>query len=391
MYHLRCVRTSQKVCSVNKEEKKWQLQKNCHLAHGDVRYSVTSKKSRYQTGLSKRKGFINLLHVQILAKKGKRICEQMAAEWAAKKESEVLTARYVPPEDMTLKEACNKYIESRTGVLSPGTIREYKRSVKRDMAKLMPLNIMEITQEDVQAEMNREALTHSPKTVYNMHGFLSTVLKTYRSDFILRTSLPKKVRPKIYVPTSAEVKKVIECTVGSELEIPVLLAAFGPMRRSEICALNSDHIKQNIVHVEYAMVMNDSHGWVIKRPKSFAGDRFISYPGFVADKLKGIHGKITNLNPSQISDRFSDLLDDNQIHHFRFHDLRHYCASELHTLGIPDVYIMQRGGWEDDTTLKNVYRHVLVDREKEMNEIGNDYFSKLCNTKCNTKKESAEK
>ena len=259
------------------------------------------------------------------------------------------------------------------------------------MAKLMPLNIMEITQEDVQAEMNREALTHSPKTVYNMHGFLSTVLKTYRSDFILRTSLPKKVRPKIYVPTSAEVKKVIECTAGSELEIPVLLAAFGPMRRSEICALNSDHIKQNIVHVEYAMVMNDSHGWVIKRPKSFAGDRFISYPGFVADKLKGIHGKITNLNPSQISDRFSDLLDDNQIHHFRFHDLRHYCASELHTLGIPDVYIMQRGGWEDDTTLKNVYRHVLVDREKEMNEIGNDYFSKLCNTECNTKKESAEK
>lgn len=44
--------------------------KNCHLAHGDVRYSATSKKSRYQTGLSKRKGFINLLHAQILAKKG---------------------------------------------------------------------------------------------------------------------------------------------------------------------------------------------------------------------------------------------------------------------------------------------------------------------------------
>lgn len=44
--------------------------KNCHLAHGDVRYSVTSKKSHYQTGPSKRKGFINLLHAQILAKKG---------------------------------------------------------------------------------------------------------------------------------------------------------------------------------------------------------------------------------------------------------------------------------------------------------------------------------
>ena len=41
------------------------------------------------------------------------------------------------------------------------------------------------------------------------------------------------------------------------MEIPILLAAFGPIRRSEICALDSDHINGNIVHVEYAMVQNE--------------------------------------------------------------------------------------------------------------------------------------
>lgn len=327
------------------------------------------------------------------SKKGKRICEQEAAAWAADKENEIELNEnnQIAHQDITLQEACEQYITNRTGILSPGTIREYKRSVRKDLQNLMPLKLMEITQEEIQEEINRESLSHSPKTIRNMHGFLSTVLKVYRPNFALRTALPQKARPKLYVPTDEEIQKVLLCVQGTEMEIPVLLAAFGPMRRSEICALHSDHIDRNVVHVEYAMVMNDSHSWVVKRPKSFAGDRFIPVPDFVYEKLKGVNGKVTELNPSQISDRFADVLDNNGIHHFRFHDLRHYCASALHSAGIPDAYIMQRGGWEDDTTLKNVYRHTLRNREKEMNDIGNNYFSEVCNTKCNTNFENTVK
>ena len=60
------------------------------------------------------------------------------------------------------------------------------------------------------------------------------------------------------------------------MEIPVLLAAFGPMRRSEICALTSDQIDGNIVHVDRAIVLNENYQWVIKKPKSYAGDRYIT-------------------------------------------------------------------------------------------------------------------
>ena len=75
--------------------------------------------------------------------------------------------------------------------------------------------------------------------------------------------------------------------------------------------------------------------------------------------------------------------------HFRFHDLRHYSASIQHALGIPDAYIMQRGGWGSDTVLKSVYRHVLEDKTEQMNKIANGYFENLCNTKYHTKEKSA--
>lgn len=61
---------------------------------------------------------------------------------------------------------------------------------------------------------------------------------------------------------------------------------------------------------------------------------------------------------------------------FHFHDLRHYSASVMHSIGIPDAYIMERGGWGSDYVLKNVYRHAMTDKNKEMNDKANEFFLK---------------
>ena len=57
----------------------------------------------------------------------------------------------------------------------------------------------------------------------------------------------------------------------------------------------------------------------------------------------------------------------------------------LENYAIQYTYIMKRGGWNSDAVLKNVYRHVMEEKEREMNQKSNDYFAKLCNTGCNTK------
>ena len=49
-----------------------------------------------------------------------------------------------------------------------------------------------ITQNDIQKAINKEALTHSPKSVKNMHGLVSAVFGVYRPDFRLKTKLLEK-------------------------------------------------------------------------------------------------------------------------------------------------------------------------------------------------------
>ena len=49
-----------------------------------------------------------------------------------------------------------------------------------------------------------------------------------------------------------------------------------------------------------------------------------------------------------------------------FHSLRHYSASYLHAIGIPDAYIMERGGWSTPHVMQKVYRHALADRVDPM-------------------------
>ena len=345
-------------------------------------YSHTEKILDEKTGKWKNKRIYESFTSDDPSPRGRKQAEAAAIAFQINREKQKKAS---PSAEISLGEAYDKYIESKKNILSPRTIREYKIARKHDYTALMDRNINTLTQEDIDRETTAAAEAHSPKTVRNMHGLLSSVLKKYRPDFILKTELPKKVRPQIYVPSDSELKKIMEYVAGTEMELPILLAAFGPMRRSEICALDSTHISGNIVHVTQAMVLDENNKWVIKPPKSYAGDRYIEFPDFVAEKFKGRSGKIVKLSPANITDRFAAILKDAGLHHFRFHDLRHYSASIQHALGIPDAYIMQRGGWGSDAVLKNVYRHVMIEKTDEMNKKPNDHFSSLCNTKCNTK------
>lgn len=350
------------------------------LPSGSWRCQVYSHTEEIQQsdGTAKKKRVYKSFTSDIPGPKGKRDAEKQAADWAANKES-------MSRCKLTYGEALDRYIEARSSVLSPSTIREYKRSRKTDFQGLMGKMLSTITQEEIQIEVNKESLTHSPKSVRNMHGLLSAVFASYRPEFVLRTALPRKIPPTLYIPTESDIRRLMAYVEGTEMEIPVLLAAFGPMRRGEIAALCSDHIKGDIVHVEYAMAMDENKKWVIKTTKTESGDRYIQFPHFVIQKMEGISGKITLLKPNQISDRFIDIIKRSGLPKFRFHDLRHYSASIQHALGIPDAYIMQRGGWKSDSVLKNVYRHALDEPTKEMNIIANDYFNTLCNTTYNTK------
>ena len=49
----------------------------------------------------------------------------------------------------------------------------------------------------------------------------------------------------------------------------------------------------------------------------------------------------------------------------------------MHALNVPDIYIMERGGWKSRETLQKIYTHALDDQKTKNDKIVLDYFSEL--------------
>ena len=304
---------------------------------------------------------------------GKKIYKSFTAD--TRKEAEFLAAQYAASrkstvsKDRTLSDAYARYIEIKKNTLSPATVREYSRAAKADFPELMPLRLSRLTQEALQSAVNVMSANHSPKSVRNAHGLLSAVLSMFAPEIRLNTRLPQSRKPDLYVPTEQEVEKLVRSIRGTELEKAVLLAAFGSLRRSECSALMISDIEGDIIHVNKAIVLGADKQWTLKQPKSKAGYRDIKMPGFVIERLKPApNGRIVNIMPVTITDYFADARRKFNLPHFRFHDLRHYQASILHAMGVPDKYIMERGGWSTDSTLKNIYQHTMSDKRKQVED-----------------------
>ena len=283
-----------------------------------------------------------------------------------RKEAEFLATVWLMEENestlnLTLKEAFERYIKAKENVLSPSTLRGYRRQTRLYLESIMNCKIDSITREQIQKAINIEAAAHSPKTVRNVNGLLSAVMKMFRPGFTLNTQLPQKKKTEMYIPTDADVSKTLSACRGTPLEVAILLAAFGPMRRSEVCAITSDDVIGNNVIVNKAYVRDEDNIWVLKTPKTFSSNRTIAYPDFVIKRIKDIKGNLVPYTPAYLGKLFRQLLQKNDIPHYRFHDLRHYCVSICKAMNIPDEYIMARGGWATSYTMNNVYAHTLPD------------------------------
>lgn len=300
----------------------------------------------------------------------RRQAELLAAEWVASMAVKI-------PESITLKCAYEKYIEIKNSVLSPTTIRAYKSMQKNSLQKIMNFKIEDLTPALIQSEINQLSATAKPKYVRNVYGLLTAVLKMFRPDLNFNISLPQKQKTDMYIPDDNDIKVLLKAVEGNRIEIPILLAAFGPMRRGEICALTSEDINGNIVTVNKSLVLGEDKKWHIKSPKTYSSYRNIEYPDFVIEKIKDIKGQITDMTPSAITDAFQKILKKCGLPTFRFHDLRHYAVSTLHSINVPDKYIMARGGWATNYTMNNVYNHALKSKQSEYEVIITDHFKSI--------------
>lgn len=86
-------------------------------------------------------------------------------------------------------------------------------------------------------------------------------------------------------------------------------------------------------------------------------------PKEVAEKIKE-KGYAYRGHPNSILYFLNGAQDSLGIPRFSIHKLRHYFASQMSALGVPDADIMKLGGWETDYVMKSVYRHSMMDKEE---------------------------
>ena len=298
-----------------------------------------------------------------------------AAEW--KEHRRQLKSR------LLVRDAVEQYITMKTPVLSPSTIRGYRSLQAYYFCKgdtFADLDLRTIDNTEIQLWVSGLSACHSPKTVRNIFGLFSSVVSFYLPDFRVRVTLPSKIKPDLYTPSDDDIRSLLALCSGTEMEIAILLAAFGPLRRGEICALEDKDIKGNTISVTKSRVKNEDHLYVTKlSPKTYTSNRVIEMPPFVIEKMKGIKGRIVKIEPDGITRRFQ-LLERkaNLPGHVRFHDLRHYAASIMHAEGIPDQYIMKRGGWASPNIMKTVYQNVIdIEDRRQTRKIVSEFEKKF--------------
>ena len=299
--------------------------------------------------------------------------EMMALQFAADKQ------RYAAC-GYTVGEAVDNYIQTKETVLSPSTIRGYLCN-RKHVGELEKIMISDLTSEDLQKWVSRLAVALSAKSVKNVYTLVLSAVSVY-SDRSYKVTLPKRKPLQYNVPTDAQVSELME-NAREDLKLCIALAAVGTLRRGEICALKHKDIirDKNAIYIHTDIVLTKNNTWEYKEmPKTSNSVRFVELPPAVINLIgEGDPEEfIIESTPAAISDAFARLRDKLGLK-CRFHDLRHYAASILHAIGVPDQYIMERGGWSTDGTLKAVYRNTLTDKSKEYSQKVNGYFNEVLN------------
>jgi len=275
----------------------------------------------------------------------------------------------------TVQRACEAYIESKSNVLSPATIRGYYTIIRQISPSFASKTLQVMSLPALQTEVNRYSSTHSAKSTKNYAGFLQSVFRFYGLEFP-QVTLPQKEKNMDYIPSTEDMRKIFEYFKGSRFEIAISLAALG-LRRSEICALTIDDLNGRMLTINKAKVQNEKKQWVIKTTKTSDSTRTISIPPDLADLIRET-GYIYQGDPEIIYCALMRAQKDLGLPHFSLHKLRHFFASYMHDLGYSDKQIQEFGGWKTDLIMKTVYQHAM-DMEETKNKMADnigDLFNK---------------
>lgn len=269
-------------------------------------------------------------------------------------------------DNKTFAACCMEYIKIKENVLAPGTLNGYESIIRNMSNGFKKLKLSQVTQATVQKEVNDYSVTHSAKSTKNFNGFVISVLRTFKPNMVIRTTLPPKDKNKGILPSENDIRTLLDAVKDTEYSIIFQLGVLG-LRRSEACALTLDDINGNVLTINKAKVKGRDKQWIIRNyTKTAESTRTIILPEPLVNEIRE-RGSIYNGSPDTLLKYLHRLQDKNGLPRFKLHSLRHYFASYCHLKGIPDAYVKEMGGWaQTSDIMEKVYQETMDNKTKKM-------------------------
>ena len=283
------------------------------------------------------------------------------------------------PENKTMGELIDRYIDSQSNLLSPSTIVGYRKIRRTAFQDIVDVRIGLLTKEKYQKAVNEYSKGRAPKTVLSAHSLFHKVMKENDITIGDNIRLPQKQKKEIQIPTTEEVVAFLKQIKGTRLYTMVLFAVYLGLRRSEITAIKWKDInfEEGTVLIDKARVKDEYGMYVEKTTKTYSSTRILKMPQALTQELPEAGDP-----DSYIIDDSIDALDSlykrmtlKTDFPYNFHALRHYNASIMLQMGIPTKYAQERMGHSTPNMLTNVYQHTFQSQQKEYDKILNQFFT----------------
>ena len=360
--------------------------------------------------LSEKNGYFYavLSYTDALGKrKTKWIATGLPVKGNKKKAEEILSIermKFVPPDQIRnddgilFADFLEQWLEIVKSTVTVVTYSSYSTAVKGIIApyfRKKGIRLKDLTPMDIQ-DFYLDRLKHvSANSVIHYHANIHKALKyAVKLDMIPLNPADKVERPRRVEFTGSfydvnEMKALLEACKGTKLEIPIMLAAYYGLRRSEVLGLKWDAVdfERNTITIKHTVTECSVDGKVIlvkqDRTKTKSSMRTLPLVSAVRDRLialmaeqdenrrlcgksyiKDFAGYICVneigdlIKPGYVTNCFGQLLKAAGLRKIRFHDLRHSCASLLLANGVPMKQIQEWLGHSDFSTTANIYSHL---------------------------------
>lgn len=277
---------------------------------------------------------------------------------------------------VTLRGCLNDYINRRTNVLSPSTLRGYDSIVRNRFKDYMDLPLSKIT--DWQTMVNDEAEQVSAKTVHNAWGLVYPAINEY-GICPKKVLLPQIVEKDSDIIEFDKMQMFLDSIKGDENELAILLALHG-LRRSEIFAVDKKDIVDGIIRVRGSVVIGRDGKFVEKETNKNSPSRR-DVP-ILIDRVKVLvrqapDGKLCPADNHAAYDAVKEHCEKCGLPHVSLHGLRHSFASLCYHLRLSEKETMKLGGWKDHNTMKKIYTHLEKKDETDAALKLKDFFKDI--------------